>query len=75
MNDIDQLPHIKKVLITAAGVLDELVAKGMVIGPKLLTESGHKILSEIKASGFKPTDEELKDATMVLIRRHGGLKK
>lgn len=46
------------VLTATFGTLEELIDKGMITGPKLLTEEGRKIVADLRASGFNPTPEE-----------------
>lgn len=63
------LTHEEKVILYVMGVLEELKHKGLIEGRGPLTDEGLKTIAELKASGFEPTDKEVKDAMDVLLRR------
>lgn len=46
------------VLTSTFGTLEDLIDKGIITGPKMLTPEGRKAVADLRASGFKPTPEE-----------------
>jgi hypothetical protein len=65
----NQLPHPQKVLLYAAGVIDELINIGLIDGPHPISSGGQDAFLDLKAAGFKPSDDELKAAVRILT--HG----
>lgn len=52
------LGRTEAILVHTMIVLEDLVERGVVSGPKILTEEGRAIAMKLKASGFEPTPDE-----------------
>lgn len=62
-----QFSRPEQVLIYVYGAAAELKAKGLLAGGRCqLSDAGLAEFEKLKLSGFKPTDEELRDAAMFL---------
>ena len=59
-----------KAVTYTLGVLGDLCDKGILEGGKFrLTEKGRADYAILKASGYKPTEEEMRDS-LAVIQRH-----
>lgn len=61
------------VLSVTFGTIEDLIDKGMLTGPKVLTEGGRKIVYDLRASGFKPTPEETEWAMRAITSQNSKL--
>ena len=62
------LPRGQQVSLYAIGIIEDLVDKGVVDGPKLLTDVGRGLFAEARETGFKPTRKELRSAAEAMVR-------
>ena len=57
MIDAD-MPRLQKVMLYTLCLIEGLIDKGFVDGPKTVSEKGWESFEAMKEEGFKPTDEE-----------------
>lgn len=65
---LDLLTHESKVMLYVIGVMDDLKRHGLVEGGHDISDEGRETLEQLRASGFKPTDDEMQAAVRVLRR-------
>lgn len=53
-------------------IMEELIDKGMVSGPKILTASGKDMVEKMKAAGYEPSTKEIEMCTAYLAQGLGG---
>lgn len=58
-----------EVLLYVIGELADLQEKGLIVGGQQMTKDGFRYYQRLKETGFKPTEEELKNAAMFLYYR------
>lgn len=61
-HQFEELSHDAKVMLFAIGILNDLRDKGLVAGGIDLSEHGQRNFELLKASGFQPSEMELKGA-------------
>jgi hypothetical protein len=66
-DNTESLSHDEKIMIFACGTIDELVRDGVLVGDPLLTGKGVSLFSQLLASDFEPTEEELSSAVQTLL--------
>lgn len=62
-----EIPRPQQVLIYAVGMLDDMVASGLLVGGRYrLTEGSRKAFEEMGEEGFSPTPQEIQGALSAL---------
>jgi surface antigen len=57
---IEELTDTQRVVVYCTALAGSLVEVGLLSGGPELTEEGKRLAEELKASGYKPTKEEMK---------------
>lgn len=62
-----EIPREQQVMIYAVGMLDDMVASGLLVGGRYrLTEGSKKAFEEMAEEGFSPTQQEIHGALNAL---------
>ncbi len=57
----------EKVVLYVVNVLDGMRQKGLITGGHELSDKGRQEIIRMKAEGFRPTPDEVRDATIALL--------
>ena len=68
MDELDMSPDVAALLYTSV-IMEQLIYKGLVSGPEIVTPAGKEIVQRMKAAGYQPTREELELCTKFLASR------
>ena len=54
----EEMPRLQKAILFVMCNIENLIDKGLMDGPKLVTEGGWQEFKKLEKEGFRPTDDE-----------------